>query len=43
MVLWHDYGWTEVVKALNEYYEQNPVFAGLVNIQGTSLACLHLT
>ncbi len=40
VLLWHDYGWHEVVKALNEYYKKDPWFSGLKNIKGTSLAIL---
>lgn len=40
--IWHDYGWPEVIKALNEFYISGSVFANMKNIQGTSLAFLHI-
>lgn len=40
VLLWHDYGWHEVVKALNDYYRNDKWFYGLKNIKGTSLAIL---
>jgi predicted O-methyltransferase YrrM len=42
VILWHDYGWREVVQALNEYYENDPLFKNLKNIENTSLAILQL-
>ena len=41
-LVWHDYGWPEVVKALNEYYRNDSWFAGLKNIEGTTLAVLRV-
>lgn len=43
VILWHDYAWPEVIKALNEFYMDDPVFLGMKNIAGTSLAYLHLS
>ncbi len=40
VIIWHDYGWHEVIKALNEYFKQDPRFQDLKNIKGTSLAVL---
>ncbi|OIQ37475.1 MAG: hypothetical protein BM555_00700 [Crocinitomix sp. MedPE-SWsnd] len=40
LLIWHDYGWREVIQALNEYYENDPYFKGLKNIKGTSLVYL---
>ena len=40
VLLWHDYGWPEVVKALNDYYRDDPWYSGLKNIEGTTLAVL---
>jgi predicted O-methyltransferase YrrM len=42
IILWHDYGWYEVILALNEYYKQDPRFKKLVNIKGSTIACLIL-
>jgi hypothetical protein len=42
IILWHDYGWYEVILALNEYYKQDPRFKNLVNIKGSTIACLIL-
>lgn len=40
IIIWHDYGWHEVVKALNEFYRTDPFFAGMKNIRGTTVAVL---
>lgn len=40
IILWHDYGWKEVIQALNEYYCNDTRFTGLVHIEGTTLAFL---
>lgn len=40
VLLWHDYGWHEVVKALNGYYRNDEWFSGIKNIRGTTLAVL---
>lgn len=42
VIIWHDYGWYEVIKALNEFYLKGGVFANLKNVQGTSLAFLKI-
>jgi predicted O-methyltransferase YrrM len=42
IILWHDYGWKEVIKALNEFYRNDPVFSKLQNIENTSLAILKI-
>ena len=42
VIIWHDYGWREVVTALNEFYLDDTSFADLKNIGDTSLAYLHL-
>ena len=42
VLLWHDYGWREVIQALNEYYQNDPDYAEIKIIEGTSLAYLHL-
>lgn len=42
VIIWHDYGWPEVILALNEYYQNDPRFSKLVNIQGTTIALLIL-
>jgi len=36
IIIWHDYGWNEVVQALNEFYQKDRRFLGLKNIAGTS-------
>jgi len=41
-ILWHDYGWHEVVKGLNEYYMYDSLFKEIKNIKGTTLAHLHI-
>ncbi len=43
IVLWHDYGWREVVHALNELYERHPQLGFLQNISGTSLVYFNNT
>jgi len=43
VIIWHDYGWSEVIKALNEFYRRDPFFANLKNIEDTSLAVLVAT
>ncbi|MCC7051610.1 MAG: class I SAM-dependent methyltransferase [Bacteroidia bacterium] len=40
VILWHDYGWNEVIQALNEYKDSDLFFKNLINIQDTSLAYL---
>lgn len=42
IVLWHDYGWNEVIKALNEFYENDERFKNMVNIKGTSIVMLNI-
>lgn len=42
VIVWHDYGWHEVIKALNEFYITNPTFRNMKNIKNTELAVLHL-
>lgn len=40
-IVWHDYGvWAGVTRALNELHQQDPVFAPIVHIEGTTLALL---
>lgn len=40
-IVWHDYDvWDGVTQALNELRENDPAFAGLVHVKGTSLALL---
>ena len=43
IILWHDYGWHEVILALNEFYTQDSRFSKLMHIEGTTIACLILT
>ena len=38
IILWHDYGWREVVQALNEMYLNDPLFSDLKQIKNTSFA-----
>lgn len=40
VIIWHDYGWREVIQALNEFYTNNKSFAGIRNIANTTLAYL---
>ena len=42
VIIWHDYGWFEVIKALNELYLKGGVFADMKNIEGASLAFLKI-
>ena len=42
VIIWHDYGWYEVIKAINEFYQEGGVFADIKNVEGTSLAFLHI-
>ncbi|GIT08412.1 MAG: hypothetical protein CM1200mP30_20420 [Pseudomonadota bacterium] len=42
IIMWHDYGWREVVRALNEIYKENEVFKNAKNIENTSLVFLKL-
>lgn len=42
IIMWHDYGWREVVQALNEIYFNNPIFSNLKQIQDTSFAYIKL-
>lgn len=40
-IVWHDYGrWDGVTRALNELRRLDPQFAGILWIEGTTLACL---
>ncbi len=41
IVIWHDYGWNEVMRALNEFYTKDPRFSKLKNIAGTSFAYIN--
>ena len=46
IILWHDFlseDWPDVTNALNELFCENPAFAGLKHISGTSLALLGTT
>lgn len=38
IIMWHDYGWNEVVQALNEFYLNDKIFSNLKQIQDTSFA-----
>jgi predicted O-methyltransferase YrrM len=38
IIIWHDYGWNEVVQAINEFYTEDKRFLELKNIKGTSFA-----
>lgn len=38
IIIWHDYGWSEVMRALKEFYTKDPGFSELKNIAGTSFA-----
>jgi predicted O-methyltransferase YrrM len=40
IIIWHDYGWREVIQALNEFYLGDEFFADIKNIKGTTLAFL---
>lgn len=40
VIIWHDYGWNEVIQALNEFYQKDARFKNLKNIKGTSFAYL---
>jgi len=42
ILIWHDYGWYEVILALNELYQTDSRFKKLVNVRGTTIACLIL-
>ncbi|MDP6745173.1 MAG: class I SAM-dependent methyltransferase [SAR324 cluster bacterium] len=42
IIMWHDYGWREVVQALNEIYTENEVLKNAKNIENTSLVFLKL-
>lgn len=43
IIMWHDYGWREVVRALNEMFTSGEeLMKGLKHIEGTSLVFLHL-
>ena len=37
IIMWHDYGWREVVRALNELYMNDPKLNNLKHIADTSL------
>lgn len=37
IIMWHDYGWREVVRALNEFYLNEPQLGKLKHIKDTSL------
>jgi hypothetical protein len=41
-ILWHDYGWNEVNRAINELYQIDTRFWNLKNIKGTNFAYLRL-
>ena len=43
LIVWHDYEWKEVIQALNEYYQADPRFGDLINIQDTSLVVLRVS
>jgi predicted O-methyltransferase YrrM len=38
IIIWHDYGWNEVIQALNEFYLEDRRFLNIKNIAGTSIA-----
>lgn len=40
IIVWHDYGWKEVIQALNEYRRNDPRCKEIVHIEGTTLAFL---
>ncbi len=42
IILWHDYqqDWPGVIRALNEFQQNDPAGAGMVRIEGTSLVML---
>ena len=42
VILWHDYGWNEVIQALNEFYKSDVFYKNLKNIKGTSLVYLEV-
>lgn len=42
IIIWHDYGWHEVIIALNEFYKNDARFKNLKNIEGTTIAFLHV-
>jgi predicted O-methyltransferase YrrM len=42
IILWHDYGWAEVIKALNEYYKNDTRFKNMINIKDTSIVILQI-
>jgi predicted O-methyltransferase YrrM len=42
VILWHDYGWNEVIQALNEFFLNDSRFSELKNIKDTSFAYLNL-
>jgi predicted O-methyltransferase YrrM len=42
IIIWHDYGWREVIQALNEYYQNDPRFKDMKHIRGTSMAVLRV-
>jgi Methyltransferase domain len=40
-IVWHDYGmWSGVTRALNELHRDDPYYASLVHVKGTTLAVL---
>jgi predicted O-methyltransferase YrrM len=41
-IIWHDYGWREVIQALNEFYQGDDRFKNLKNIEGTTIAYLKI-
>ena len=40
VIVWHDYGWNEVIQALNEFYKEDSFYKNMKNINGTSLVFL---
>lgn len=42
IIIWHDYGWREVIQALNEFYEQDDRFKNMKHIEGTTMAVLRI-
>lgn len=43
IILWHDYGWQEVNKALSEFYSSGGIYANMKNINDTSLVILQIS
>ena len=42
IIIWHDYGWREVIQALNEFYEGDERFKEMKHIEGTTMAVLRI-